>query len=98
VSAVSVTAAVTSLNGMTRNGEAVPSFSDEEALGTALANRATVDEHGLPVGDQARRQPRHCDAVLRLPGESTGADNDVRIARERGIPAYHSIDELPRVA
>jgi hypothetical protein len=46
----------------------------------------------------AERLLQHCDAVLRLPGESTGADNDVRIAHERGIPVYHSIDELPRVA
>jgi hypothetical protein len=46
----------------------------------------------------AERLLQHCDAVLRLPGESTGADNDVRIARERGIPVYHSIDELPHVA
>ncbi len=43
----------------------------------------------------AERLLQHCDAVLRLPGESTGADNDVRIARERGIPVYTSIDEVP---
>jgi hypothetical protein len=46
----------------------------------------------------AERLLQHCDAVLRLPGASTGADNDVRIARERGIPVYHSLDEIPRVA
>jgi hypothetical protein len=44
----------------------------------------------------AERLLQHCDAVLRLPGESTGADNDVRIARELGIPVYHSIDEVPQ--
>lgn len=43
----------------------------------------------------AERLLQHCDAVLRLPGESTGADNDVRIARERGIPVYTSIDQIP---
>ena len=36
-----------------------------------------------------------CDAVLRLPGPSKGADNDVRLARERGIPVYFSIEEVP---
>ena len=46
----------------------------------------------------AERLLQHCDAVLRLPGESTGADNDVHIARQRGIPVYHSIDELRRAA
>ncbi|MBP2235207.1 hypothetical protein J2Z31_001699 [Sinorhizobium kostiense] len=36
-----------------------------------------------------------CDAVLRLPGESKGADNDVRIARERGIPVYYRLEDVP---
>jgi hypothetical protein len=43
----------------------------------------------------AERLLQHCDAVLRLPGASTGADNDVRIARERGIPVYAGVDEIP---
>ena len=43
----------------------------------------------------AERLLQHCDAVLRLPGESTGADQDVAIARRRGIPVYSSIDEVP---
>lgn len=45
--------------------------------------------------DTAARLLQHCDAVLRLPGDSSGADNDVRIARERGLPVYFSIDEVP---
>lgn len=45
--------------------------------------------------DTAARLLQHCDAVLRLPGESSGADTDVRIARERGLPVYFSIDEVP---
>ena len=36
-----------------------------------------------------------CDAVLRLPGASNGADNDVRRARERGIPVYYAIEDVP---
>lgn len=43
----------------------------------------------------AERLLTHCDAVLRLPGESTGADQDVAIARERGLPVYFSLDEIP---
>ena len=43
----------------------------------------------------AGRLLQHCDAVLRLPGESKGAENDVRIARERGIPVYFDIAEIP---
>lgn len=45
-----------------------------------------------PLADQvmyptAERLLEHCDAVLRLPGESTGADQDVAIAHRRGIPS-----------
>src|SRR5919112_6675631 len=43
----------------------------------------------------AERLLEHCDAVLRLPGESRGADNDVAIARRRGLPVYLSVDEIP---
>jgi hypothetical protein len=43
----------------------------------------------------AQRLLEHCDAVLRLPGESTGADQDVAIAEERGLPVYYGIDEIP---
>ncbi len=46
----------------------------------------------------AERLLRHCDAVLRMPGESRGADQDVAIAQRRGIPVYHSLDEIPRAA
>lgn len=45
----------------------------------------------------AGRLLQHCQAVLRLPGVSKGADNDVAIARQRGIPVYFSIDEVPVV-
>lgn len=55
---------------------------------------------GDPVSEQvlyptAERLLQHCDGVLRLPGASTGADQDVRIARERGLPVWHSVEELP---
>jgi hypothetical protein len=46
----------------------------------------------------ADRLLQHCDAVLRLPGASTGADNDVRIARERGIPVYERVEDIPVVS
>ena len=53
-----------------------------------------------PLADQvmyptAERLLEHCDAVLRLPGESRGADQDVAIARSRSLPVYHSLEEIP---
>ena len=46
----------------------------------------------------AHRLLAKCDGVLRLPGASTGADNDVRIARERGIPVWFDLAEIPDAA
>lgn len=43
----------------------------------------------------AERLLQHCDAVLRLPGASKGADQDVRIARKRGIPVYERVEDVP---
>jgi hypothetical protein len=43
----------------------------------------------------AERLLQHCDAVVRLPGESRGADQDVAIAQGRGIPVYYSLDDVP---
>jgi nucleoside 2-deoxyribosyltransferase len=35
-----------------------------------------------------------CDAVLRLPGSSKGADAEVGFAHNHGIPVYYSIKSL----
>ncbi len=46
----------------------------------------------------AHRLLEKCDAVLRIPGSSKGADMDVKIAAERGLKIYYSLDEIPTVA
>src|SRR3990167_183968 len=38
-----------------------------------------------------------CDILLRLPGESKGADTEVARAKEIGVPVYFSVGELVRV-
>jgi hypothetical protein len=43
----------------------------------------------------AERLLARCDAVLRLPGESRGTDQDVVLARKRNLPVYHSIEQVP---
>lgn len=35
-----------------------------------------------------------CDALLRLPGESSGADAEVKYARRIGCQVFYSIEEL----
>jgi hypothetical protein len=44
----------------------------------------------------AHRLLEKCDAVLRIAGASKGADEDVRIAKERGLKIYYHIDDVPR--
>ena len=46
----------------------------------------------------AERLLQHCNGVLRLPGESRGADQDVAIAEQRGIPVYRRLEDVPGVA
>jgi len=53
---------------------------------------AAYEEISYPV---AHRLLERCDAVLRLPGASKGADEDVRRARERGLPIYTRLDDVP---
>ena len=35
-----------------------------------------------------------CDALLRLPGESSGADREVAYAKQTGKPIFYSVQEL----
>lgn len=62
--------------------------------GGGTPGSATYDAVMHPT---AHRLLAKCDGVLRLPGASTGADNDVRIARERGIPVWFDLSEVPAV-
>lgn len=62
------------------------------AGGGSKIGDALYDEVFYPTAD---RLIQLCDAVLRLEGESNGADNDVRLARERGIPVYYRLEDVP---
>jgi Domain of unknown function (DUF4406) len=42
----------------------------------------------------AERLLTKCDAVLRLPGESKGADQDVKIAKERGLKVFYKLEDI----
>ncbi len=53
------------------------------------------DEILYPI---ANRLLSRCDAVLRLPGASKGADEDVRLAKERGLAIYESLSHVPGCA
>lgn len=43
----------------------------------------------------AHRLIQRCDAILRLPGASQGADNDVRVGMASGLAIYYHLSEIP---
>lgn len=63
-----------------------------EAAGGRAQGDAVFHAYQYPV---AERLLSRCDAVLRLPGASRGADLDVARAQALGLPVYHHIDALP---
>jgi hypothetical protein len=60
--------------------------------GSKKPGDAAYEEILYPV---AKRLLAKCDAVLRLEGESKGADEDVRIAKERGLKIYYQLEDVP---
>lgn len=63
--------------------------------GSARIGDALWEEILYPV---AHRLLMKCDAVLRIEGASKGADNDVRLALERGLKVYHRLADVPGCA
>ncbi len=63
-----------------------------QLAGCTKPGDAAWEEILYPV---AARLLAKCDAVLRLEGASKGADEDVRIASERGLPIYYRLEDVP---
>lgn len=66
-----------------------------QVAGSTHVGDAVYEEIAYPV---AHRLLPRCDAVLRIEGESKGADLDVKIATERGLPVYRRIADVPGCA
>ena len=71
-----------------------------EWVALPLMNLAGSKEIGDEVWGEIQYPVAHkllekCDAVLRIPGASKGADMDVEVARKRGLPIYYSLEEIP---
>ena len=56
------------------------------------AGPESFDEIMMPVSLAVAER---CDAVLRIGGPSGGADDEVARFRERGLPVFHALDEIP---
>ena len=63
----------------------------KQAGSTSLAD-PIAEKYLDPV---ASRLIDRCDAVFRIEGQSKGADEDVRLAQQRGLPVYHRVEEIP---
>jgi hypothetical protein len=63
--------------------------------GSTRPGDAAYDEILYPI---ANRLLGRCDAVLRLPGASKGADEDVRLAKERGLLVFERLQDVPGCA
>ncbi|SDD71065.1 hypothetical protein SAMN04487996_10222 [Dyadobacter soli] len=63
--------------------------------GSKAPGDAPYEEILYPV---AGRLLQKCDAILRLEGESKGADEDIRIGRERGLQIYYNLADVPGCA
>lgn len=94
------------LDAMTRVAAEVFEKGHTPVIGEWLAMPLAESAGSKKIGDEisqvflypvAHRLIQHCDAILRLPGDSAGADNDVRIGRERGLTIYSAVDEIPAV-
>jgi hypothetical protein len=64
------------------------------AAGGRAPGDAIFSAYQYPV---AHRLLARCDAVLRIPGESRGADLDVARAHELGLAVFTDIGQLPRL-
>ena len=60
--------------------------------GSTKPGDAAYEEILYPV---AHRLLFKCDAVFRIEGVSKGADEDVRIAKERGLKIYYQLQDVP---
>lgn len=62
-----------------------------KAAGSNKPGDEIYQEISYPI---AHRLLTKCDAVLRIEGASTGADNDVNVAEQLGLKVYYSIGEI----
>ena len=73
-----------------------------EWVALPLMRRAGMKEVGDPVYEEfaypaSHRLLRCCDAIFRIEGKSGGADGDVRLAQELGMPVFRDLGEIPKI-
>lgn len=75
-------------------------------IGEWVANPLIALAGSKEVGDEvfneiqyptAHRLLTKCDAILRIEGDSKGADQDVEIGKKLGLKIYYDIGDIPSV-
>lgn len=74
-----------------------------EWVALPLMRRAGMEKVGDAIYQEFAYPASHrllhcCDAILRIEGESTGADGDVRLARELGMAIFREMAEVPVIS
>jgi hypothetical protein len=77
------------MSNLPRHHQRLPRWCETCAC---LFGEAAYEKICYPI---AHRLIELCVAVLRLPGDSKGADEDVRRARERNLPVYTKLENIP---
>jgi len=62
--------------------------------GSKKVGDAIFKAYQYPVSHSVLKK---CDAILRIEGDSIGADKDVALAKELGLGIYYNIDEIPTI-
>ncbi|MGB9095563.1 NUDIX hydrolase [Erwinia sp.] len=73
-----------------------------EWLALPLAETAGSKKIGDEISETflypvAHRLLARCDGIIRIAGESKGADNDMLLARELGLTCFASLEAIPEV-
>ena len=64
------------------------------ALPLVLINQDVEEHIMMPM---ALAISARCDCALRVPGPSSGADDEIALIKSLGKPVYYSFDELPAI-
>lgn len=73
-----------------------------EWVALPLMRRAGMKEVGDEVYQEFAYPASHrllhcCDAIFRIEGKSAGADADVALARQLGMPTFQDLSEIPEM-
>lgn len=73
-----------------------------EWVALPLMHLAGYQKIGDEIWDKIQYPAAHrilekCDAVFRIEGASNGADQDVKLAKDKGLPIFYSLDEIPDI-